>query len=246
MSVSFEQGLTVRPGTGGVTLAVVGLAARSRRLLQAAYKLIDAGDRDMAAPLFRVMNEYYIVSRWLLKVGDEEFELWALDDLRGQLTVLRRVAADPQLAEIKATIDEQIRSTEDAIRRYGGSTAPLTKRAAKKAGYATPKIEAMAKLADLDFVYGYAFRLLSQIDVHATPAAVDSAFDQTDEGPRLRPIPRFGLEGYDSYLVGAHLLLDILQPLAERLPELGWQPSTSLVSETLAAISRADPESSRT
>jgi hypothetical protein len=41
-------------------------------------------------------------------------------------------------------------------------------------------------------------------------------------------------------------LLDILQPIAERLTELGWQTSTTLVSETLKAISPADPESTRT
>ena len=59
----------------------------------------------------------------------------------------------------------------------------------------------------------------------------------------MRRVPRFALEGYDSYAIGAHLLLDILRPLAERIPELGWESTTTKIANELAAISRAGPDS---
>jgi hypothetical protein len=246
LTAPLEAGLGVYDGAGPVTMALVGFAARARRLLRSAYRLIDEDERDSAAPLFRVMNEYLIVGRWLLAVGDEELKLWALDDLRSRITTLRDVVTDANLDDdTKASITSEIASTEEAIRRYGGEETPVTKRAARKAGYEAPSLETMAEVAGLSLIYAYPYRLLSQSDVHATPVAIDSAFDRDDDGVKVRPIPRFALEGYDSYLVGAHLLLDILRPLAERIPELGWTTTTNLVGETLAGISRADPESTR-
>lgn len=244
MSSALEEGLEVREGAGAVTVALVAFAARARRLLRSAYRLIDADERDGAVPLYRVMNEYLIVGRWLLEASDEELRLWALDDLRGRLTVLRDVIADPNLDEAtKAGLSEGVVRTEEAIRGYGGDETPTTKRAARKAGHEVPSLEAMAKTASLSFVYAYPYRLMSQTDVHATPAAVDSAFDAGEHGQIVRAVPQFALEGYDSYLVGAHLLLDILRPLAERIPELGWERTTTMVAETLAAVAQADPES---
>lgn len=243
MSSALEEGLGVTHGAGAVTFALVAFAARARRLLRSAYRLIDADERDCAVPLYRVMNEYLIVGRWLMNVGDKGLKLWALDDLRGRLLVLRDVIADPKLDDgTKTTLAEEVAQTEDAIRGYASEEEPLTKRAAKKAGYEVPSLAEMARAADLGFVYAYAYRLMSQTDVHATPSAVDGAYEADEQGHALRAIPRFALEGYDSYLVGAHLLLDIFRPVEARIPALGWQRTIDLVDESLAAIGRSDPE----
>ena len=55
----------------------------------------------------------------------------------------------------------------------------------------------MAKDTGLSFVYAYPYRLMSQTDVHATTAAVDSAYEADDDGRGhlVRPIPRYALEG---------------------------------------------------
>lgn len=103
----------------------------------------------------------------------------------------------------------------------------------------------MARQVGLGFAYAYAYRLQSQSDVHATPVAIDNAFDRTDEGLVVRAVPQFALQDFDSYAVGAHLLLDILRPLAERIPELGWKDTTDMVAGILNEIVKADPGSTR-
>ena len=216
MSSSFEEDFGVTHGAGAVTLALVAFAARARRLARSAYRLIDACERDAAVPLYRVMNEYLIVGRWLLEAGEDELRLWALDDLRGRLSLLRDVIGDPKIdEETKATLAEEIQRTEEAIRKYGGEETPTTKRSARKAGEEVPSLEVMAKRGRLGFVYAYPYRLMSQTDVHATMAAIDSTFEADERGHTLRPVPEFALEGYDSYLVGAHIFLDILAPLPD-------------------------------
>jgi hypothetical protein len=95
----------------------------------------------------------------------------------------------------------------------------------------------MARIVGLDFVYTYPYRLASQSDVHATPTAVDRSYEDAGErGQRLRKVPRYALEGYDGYQVGAHLLLDIIRPLAERVPELGWRETTDAIAQQLTAV----------
>lgn len=243
MSSALEEGLGVTHGAGPVPLALVAFAARARRLLRSAYRLVDAGERDTAVPLYRVMNEYLIVGRWLADASEQELRVWALDDLRGRLSVLRDVIADPELdEETKGVLGEELRRTEDAIRSYGGEGTPMTKRSARKAGEEVPSLEAMAKKVGASFIYAYPHRLMSQADVHATPTTIDNSFEETEHGHTLRPVPRFALEGYDSYLVGAHLLRDILALPADRIPELTWERPMRMVAEVLAAVGRADPE----
>ena len=91
MSAALDEGLGVKDGAGTVTLALVAFAARARRLLRSAYRLVDAGERDTAVPLFRVMTEYLIAGRWLFKVGEPGMETWAMDDLRGRPGVRARL-----------------------------------------------------------------------------------------------------------------------------------------------------------
>ena len=92
----------------------------------------------------------------------------------------------------------------------------------------------------MGFAYAFVYRLMSQKDVHAKPTAVDAAFDRVPEGFVLRAVPRFSLDDEDSYLIGAligaHIVLDILTLLGERIPELGWKDATKRVSAELKAI----------
>ncbi len=249
MSAALEEGLIVGPSAGPTTLVLVAFAARARRLLRSAYRLIDAGERDTAMPLIRVMSEYLIVSRWLLAVGDDDLKVWAIDDLHRRLTVLREVIADKDTPdEVKGTLTAEVARTEDAIGEYGGAELPAEpaevcpecQRPLTRGGRPRPpSLQEMARVADLSFAYSYSYRLLSQYDVHASVLAIDSTYEQTEHGHQLRPVPQFGLEGYDSYQVGAMLLLDILQPLTERVPELRWEDTATMVRESLAANAKA-------
>jgi hypothetical protein len=85
--------------------------------------------------------------------------------------------------------------------------------------------------------------LQSQADVHATALAIDKTVEQTNGALRLLDQPGLGLDRFDSYQIGAHLLLDLVRPLAERWPALDWGPTLDAVEQTLTAVARADPAS---
>jgi hypothetical protein len=93
----------------------------------------------------------------------------------------------------------------------------------------------MAAEAGLGFAY-WSYRLQSQADVHASPLAIDSAFEDGERGVRVSAIPRFTHAELDSYRFGAYILLDILRPLAEKIPELDWGASTTAIAATLEAL----------
>jgi hypothetical protein len=243
LTAALEEGLRVQ-GPGAVDLALTAFAARGRRLLRSAYRLIDAGERDSAVPLFRILNEYLIVSRWLLSASDEEQHLWAWNDLRSRLNTLREVLRDPSATdeEGEALLTAEIAATEEQLRRYrwdqdeiNPESCPTCGRPSKKQRR-SPTIEAMAKRAGLGFVYSYAYRTASQNDVHATAMAIDNSFDEVAEALQVRPVPRFALEYYESYRVGAHLFLDLIRPLAERATDLGWEVTVTRVTASLEAL----------
>lgn len=237
MTSVLEEGLEVGDSAGAVTVALIAFAARARRLLRSAYRLIDAGERDTAVPLFRVMGEYLIVGRWLLKVGDEHLKTWAMDELRARRTMLLDLPKhlDSSDTETLELVGEMTARLEDAMRGYAGDDVELSRRAAQKAGQQPPSIEAMAAAAGLGFVY-WSYRFQSQADVHANPLATDGILEQGEHGIRVLQIPHFTFAELDSYRFGAHLFLDLVRPLARRVPELGWEPTTEAVGEILGAL----------
>jgi hypothetical protein len=79
--------------------------------------------------------------------------------------------------------------------------------------------------------------------VHATALAIDKTVEQTSGGLRLRESPVVGLGDFDSYQIAAHLLPDLVRPLSERFPALGWGPTLQAIDNTLTAIAKADPAS---
>jgi len=214
-------------------------------LFRAAYRLLDATEPDAASALFRVMSEYMIVGGWLAKAGEERMNAWAINDLRERRRpILEMLEGDDIADENRASLEAELAATEDAIRKYGVSGAALSKRAAAKAGeMPVPSLELMAREIGVGFAYSFAYRLQSQTDVHATPLAIDSVFEEPDAsepGPRIRPIPRHALQGFDLYLAGAHLLLDILGPLSERVPELDWKDALLKIQMRLRDSRDAD------
>jgi hypothetical protein len=238
----FDRPMGVTRGGGPVDLALIAFAVRGRRLMRAAYRLLDANEPDAANVLLRVMTEYLIVGRWLLKAGADGMTAWALDDLRERRNVIMELLNDAAIdQEPRANLEAELVRTESAIRGYGGPAAALSKRAAATAGEpSAPGLQAMAREIGFGFAYSFAYRLQSQTDVHATPLAIDTVFEDVDPsepGPRMRPIPGNALRGFDLYIAGAHLLLDILRPLTERVPELEWKPPLDDIERRLQIAS---------
>jgi hypothetical protein len=229
-------GSTFDKAVSPVEIVLVTFAARGRRLLYSAFRLIDAGEESEAAPLLRVLHEYVIVTRWLLLDPDKNTPAWALDDLRQRAVAAEKTAEDKEL-------DAETRKAIGAIGKDARSQ--LSKFEEKMGDEVTepPPLEQMAKQAGLGFPYSFAYRLQSQADVHATALAIDKTLEQTGEGLRLLEKPTVGLGAFDSYQIGAHLLLDLVRPLAERWPALEWAPTLGAIEETLTATARADPAS---
>jgi hypothetical protein len=224
----FDGPTGVTAGSGPIDFALIAFAVRARRLMRPAYRLLDAGEPDGASVLFRVMSEYIIVGRWLIKNGEEAMTRWAINDLRERRNILVEMLTDPRIApDHRGSLEGEMAATEEAIGRYGGSGTPLSKSAAARAGVEPiPSLKAMAHEVDMDFAYSFGYRLQSQTDAHATPLSIDAAFEErnpAEPGPRIRPIPRHALQGFDLYAAGAFFLLDVLGAVSERISELDWE-----------------------
>jgi len=254
-TASLEEEAFVAEGIGPMGLVLLALAARGRRLLRSVYRLVDAGERAEAAPLLRVLHEYLIVSRWLLADPDKHLPLWAKDDLRKRDTVRERVLADEEIGnDVKQAIRDEGGAEHEKVRALLAETAdgeqldndddhcPTCGRTRRGRGKGLPPLEQMAAHVGLGFAYDLAYRLQSQADVHATALVVDNTLTRREDGSiMLRPEPDFGLSAYDSYQIGAHLLLDLLRPVDERWPSLGWGPVLDAAADSLEAIRRSDP-----
>jgi hypothetical protein len=252
---SLEEGAFVAEGVGPMGLVLLALAARGRRLLKSAYRLVDAGERAEAAPLLRVLHEYLIVSRWLLTDPEKHLPLWANDDLRKRDVVRGRVLADEEIGdEVKQAIRDEAEAEHEKVRALLAETAeegqapdagepcPTCGRPRRRQEGGLPPIEQMAARVGLRFAYDLAYRLQSQADVHATALVVDNTLIRHEDGSiMIRPEPDFGLSSYDSYQVGAHLLLDLLRPIDEQWPDLGWGPVLNAAAGSLDAIKKSDP-----
>jgi hypothetical protein len=93
-----EEGATFDKGVGPMGIVMITLAARGRRLLRSAYRLIDVGERAEAAPLMRIIHEYLIVTRWLLLDPEQNLTLWAKDDLRRRTSCASGCSRSPTSA----------------------------------------------------------------------------------------------------------------------------------------------------
>lgn len=245
-----EEGTIVQRGAGPQTLIRIGFAHRARRLLRAAYGLIDSGMAPEAVGLLRTMSEYLIVLRWLALDPDKNMPLWAEDDLRRSLVIDDKAfehggfrLMDEETRGLYAGQRDDLRAevttAEDAT-----ETCPSCGRALKKTKKEKlPTIEEMAEKVELAFAYNTAYRLDSQSAVHATGMAVNNAFDEVEAGYLVRDEPHLMMGGIDSYAIGAHVLLDILLHAAGEIPELGWMPHLELVQKTLKEITATHPDS---
>jgi hypothetical protein len=171
---------------------------------------------------------------------------WAIHDLRERRATITKIldgASADLTAEVRQLLQAEAASVEEAIRSYGGLDASLSKRAASRAGEGIPSVEGMAHELGLRGAYSIAYRVMSQTDVHATALAVDAVFEDeprpSDPGRRLREAPRRALPNLDLYAAGARLLVDILEPLVNQMPELGW---AEMLTEFSDRLKRAEQE----
>ncbi len=216
-------------------IVLVAYAARGRRLLRSAYRLLDAGDGAEAVPLLRTISEYLVVGRWLVQHPDR-LRAWALADLDKRdytiSQVMRELGDDD--AETIAALQRQRDELRESRLRW------LTERGQPEDDVVN--VEQMAAQIGLGFAYQLAYRTQSQLDVHATTAAVDSCYEQMPDGTlRLLPAPQHALHGYDQYELGAHMLRDLLATTNQHVRSFLWTTGLEGVTAALNALRESDP-----
>jgi hypothetical protein len=246
VSAGLEDGTIVTRGAGAMTLAIVGFAARGRRLLRAAYFLLDQDHAPEAVPLLRTASEYLITMRWLLLDPEKNLRLLAESDVAKSLLIDARVYEHGGFRLMSDETREFYQAAQAHLKAHppgeaGAEENDLFGVAGKRERL--PTVERMAELVDLSFAYNSAYRLDSQSAVHATAMAINNAFDEVPEGHLVRPVPQLAFSGIDSYALGAFLLLDLLTETANRIPELGWETHLDLIRDNLTTITQADPKS---
>lgn len=152
------------------------------------------------------------------------------DDLRKRDLVRERLVADPDVGEeVKQAVQDEQSAERASARQLLAAVVdeapeevdeePCTTcgRSRKRREPSVPPIEQMAAQVGLTFAYELGYRMQSQAGVHATALAVDNALIRNEDGSiMIRPDPDFGLSSYDSYQLGAHMLLDLLRPTANQ------------------------------
>jgi hypothetical protein len=214
-----------------MTMVRVAFAARGRRLLRAAYILLDNGDSPESVPLLRTISEYVIVGRWLALDTEKHLRIWAYADVGKTLHIDAKAFEHGDFRLMEQEARERFEAAKAELRGEGEKPEPL------------PQIEQMAKLVDLSFAYNTAYRIDSQSAVHASGMAVNNAFEEVDEGYIVRPEPLVTLGRLENYGRGAAALADLLSDADNVIPELGWTKHLELVHRTLNDISKTGSSS---
>lgn len=240
-SVLEDEDATLDRAVDPLGVALVAYAARGRRLLRSAYRLLDAGEASEAVPLLRTLSEYFIVGRWLVEHPDR-LGAWAMADHERREFVIGRVmdemgARDGEDEEARAALQQQRDELNATRERWVGERG-------EPAGD-VPTVETMASEIGAGFAYQLAYRVQSQSDVHATPLAADTAYEQLPDGRlRLRAAPAHALSEIDQYALGAHTLRDLLAAVDEHLPGFMWRNGLEGITAALLGAQESDPRRS--
>ena len=234
-SILEEQQAILDRSVDPLGIVLVAYAARGRRLLRAAYRLLDAGDAAEAVPLLRTISEYLVVARWLLEHPDR-LPAWALADHDKRDFVISQVMRElpDGDSETNAALQRQRDDLRESRERW------LTERGQPEGDVLS--VEQMAAQIGLGFAYQLAYRTQSQSDVHATTVAADSCYERMPDGRlRLLPAPQHALRGYDQYELGAHMLRDLLATTNQHVRSFLWATGLDGITAALNTMRESDP-----
>lgn len=240
-SVLEDENATLDRAVDPLGVVLVAYAARGRRLLRAAYRLLDAAETPEAVPLLRILSEYFIVARWLVDHPDRLGAL-AMADLDRRAFIIGRVVDEmgewgEEGEDARAALQQERDELNTTRERWVAERG-------KPAG-SVPTVETMAAQIDAGFAYQAAYRLQSQSDVHATPLAADTCYEQLpDGGLRLPAAPSHALSEFDQYALGAHALHDLLAAVDEHLPGFLWRKGLEEIAAALPGGQESDPRRS--
>jgi uncharacterized protein DUF5677 len=205
--------------------AIIGLVARQRRFLRAAYTLADAGLVLEAVGPLRSMLEFLICQRWLAHDPDRNWKVWMTDDHAARdlwRERLRQHAPELHAAAMEALTPEQRKEAEAVA---AGRTQLAAQYGGRQQGDAHKNLELRAAQVGLSFMYDGLYRYESNAGPHPSMLASELLMEKHPKGLLLRSEPTAQFAAPPVYLHGASLLYEALEGSGEltpalRLPEL--------------------------
>ena len=215
--------------------AIIGLAARQRRFLRAAYVLADAGQVLEAVVLLRSMLEFLICQRWLALDPDRNWKLWMTDDHAARdlwRERLRQNAPTLHDAAVEALTPEQ--------RAEGEAVAAARVQLAAELGDRQPddrrSLEQRAAQVGLSFLYDGLYRYQSNAAAHPSMLASELLMEKHPKGLLLRSGPTAQFVAPPVYLPGAWLLYEALKGSGELTPALNPRELPSIGRDLYALL----------
>jgi hypothetical protein len=215
--------------------AIIGLVARQRRFLRAAYALADAGQVLEAIGPLRSMLEFLICQRWLAHDPDRNWKLWMTDDhaardlwrkrLRQHAPALHDAAVEALTPE-QRTESEAVAAGRMQLAAELGDRQPDDRR----------KLEQRAAQVGLSFVYDLLYRYESNAATHPSMLATELLMERHPKGLLLRSEPTAQFVAPPVYLHGAWLLYEALKESGELTPALSPRGLPSIGRDNLYAL----------
>jgi uncharacterized protein DUF5677 len=165
--------------------AIIGLAARQRRFLRAAYALADAGLMLEAVGPLRSMLEYLICQNWLAADPDRNWKVWMKDDHSARDVWRQRSQKNmPKLydAAVDTLTPEQLKEAEAVA---AGRARLETEYGAKLPTDAHKNVELRAAQVSMTLLYDSLYRYMSNVGVHPSLLATDLLMEQRARGLML-------------------------------------------------------------
>jgi hypothetical protein len=180
---SHQYGKTLVYAEAGLaTMVMVGMVARSRAFLRAAYALADDGYELEAMLQVRALNEYAITLHWLIDDADYNALLLAIDNLRSLLLIDEEVSALPEAVPILT--DAKRAEYESERDRLKGKLLAMSVEGDERPDK-LPSMFDRAKAAKMLWNYSLAYRADSQGAAHPTIWAFEQFVEVAPDGRGL-------------------------------------------------------------
>jgi Family of unknown function (DUF5677) len=211
---------------------------RVRRLVRGALLLADDGQGLEAAILLRSVSEYLITFHWLFLDFDAHDLVWRIDDLRS-IVAMDDAASKAGFGILDAQIREKYLEARARWRERLDALDNIDARVPEKARDRLPGFEQRANAAQLEGLYGLAYRWDSLAAAHPNATAVEQFLERPGGGifriaaETQHPLP-------DPYPIAALLLMLVLLKAGEVSEELRYPGDLDAVAGQLREMGAQD------
>lgn len=254
------ENLVVPRGLGPTDTATLALVARARHLMRRAFDVADVGDDLAPAVLMRSITESVFTLAWVNTDPELGGIVWILDEIRTRLNQHKEVARVERKARRRArrrgqpiaaltpgqSLGPLIRANVRALTRQRDETRTraqlLPRYRARlnklKVDQVTrmPSFEKRAEVGDAELIYSLTYRFDSNSAAHPNPLALEQFLQAANGDIVIRATPAGPRP--DPYVVGAVLLLALVELAGERVDHTAIGGELARISAALQALPR--------